>query len=380
MAKRGHGEGSITQRADDNRWMARLMVDGRRKTVYGATRKEVQDKLDRLKREMTQGLSALDERQTVGQYLATWHETIRSRIAPSSHQRYGDYIKHLTTHIGQIKLVRLTPQQLQLCYARMLDGGLSKRTVNLAHTMFKQALGDAFTLELVPRNVAAMVKPPRAVRPKITPMDEDQARAFLDACKGERLEAMHVLALTTGMRLGELLGLRWQDVDLARQTITVNQNMQRQRGVPGGFVPSEPKTSHSRRTIGLTRLAADALARHWQQMQLEGHGGTLVFCTLSGGHYHNPRMIAGKWFNQLLDKAGLPHVFRYHDLRHTCATLLLSHGVNVKVVSEMLGHASVSITLNIYAHVLPHMQQSAVNAMASLLASPEAGKIVDATS
>ena len=85
----------------------------------------------------------------------------------------------------------------------------------------------------------------------------------------------------------ELLGLRWQDVDLARQTITVNQNMQRQRGVPGGFVPSEPKTDHSRRTIGLTRLAADALARHWQQMQLEGHGGTLVFCTLSGGHYHN---------------------------------------------------------------------------------------------
>jgi len=380
VAKRGHGEGSVTQRADDNRWMARLMVDGRRKTVYGATRKEVQDKLDRLKREMTQGLSALDGRQTVGQYLATWHETIRPRIAPSSHQRYGDYIKHLTTHIGQIKLVRLTPQQLQLCYTRMLDGGLSKRTVNLAHTMFKQALGDAFTLELVPRNVAAMVKPPRAVRPKITPMDEDQARAFLDACKGERLEAMHILALTTGMRLGELLGLRWQDVDLARQMITVNQNMQRQRGVPGGFVPSEPKTGHSRRTIGLTGLAAGALAGHWQQMQLEGHGDTLVFCTLSGGHYHNPRMIAGKWFNQLLAKGGLPHVFRYHDLRHTCATLLLSHGVNVKVVSEMLGHASVSITLNIYAHVLPHMQQSAVNAMASLLASPEAGRIVDATS
>jgi integrase len=115
-------------------------------------------------------------------------------------------------------------------------------------------------------------------------------------------------------------------------------------------------------------------------MQLEGHGGTLVFCTLSGGHYHNPRMIAGKWFNQLLDKAGLPHFFRYHDLRHTCATPLLSHGVNVKEVSEMLGHASVSITRNIYAHVLPHMQQSAVNAMASLLASPEAGRIVDATS
>jgi integrase len=375
MARRGNGEGSIMQR-DDGRWMGRIMWNGQRKAVYGRTRREVQQKLDKVKHDLSAGLPIPGERLTLKRYLADWHETVKPTLAPSSYFRYGDSIRHITSVLGNVALSKLTPQQLQLAYAKKLDE-LAPGTVSDMHTMLKQALNDAVRLNLLARNPCAYVKPPRAQHKEIHPLDEGQAMRFLEAVRGDRLEALYVLALTTGMRLGELLGLRWQDVDMARHTITVQQNMQRVRGLKGGFRPASPKTAHSKRTIALTEMAVDALRAHWQAHQLEGHRSALVFCTRSGGHYHNPRIIATQWFNEHLDKAGLPHIYHFHTLRHTCATLLLSRGVNVKVVSELLGHSNISITLNIYSHVLPPMQQSAVTAMASLLDSHEPGKIVD---
>ena len=178
---------------------------------------------------------------------------------------------------------------------------------------------------------------------------------FSYACKGERLRSDAYPRHDDGYAAGRAAWLRWQDVDLARQMITVNQNLQRQRGVPGGFVPSEPKTSHSRRTIGLTELAAGALAGHWEQMQRRRAWARARLCTLSGGR-STTRDDRWQVVRPLFDKAGCPHVFRYHDLRQTCATLLLAHGVNVKVVSEMYGaRGGPAITLDIYAHVLPHV-------------------------
>jgi integrase len=376
-----HGRGIIKR--SDGRWMARATIDGKRKSYYGETAKEAEDARLEALMLAKQGITDLNERQTVGQYLATWHETMQPRLAPTSHVRYGDYIKHLTNGLGSIPLTKLTAQQVQLFETRKVnDGVLSNRYIQLMHTMFKQSLNDALILGLIPRNVCAAVKPPKAERKKMHPMDFEQARRFLQVIQDDRLEAMYVLAITTGMRLGELLALSWDDVDLTRRVVVVQQNMQRVRGLKGGFRPNQPKTAHSRRTIGLTDVAIESLARHWKQQQAERSAGmpyneqlNLVFCTRNGGHYHNPRIIADKWYKDFLTRAGLSLVHRFHDLRHTCATLLLAAGVNVKVVSEMLGHSSVTITLNIYAHVLPHMQQSAVDAMSNLLGSSEPRKI-----
>jgi integrase len=193
----------------------------------------------------------------------------------------------------------------------------------------------------------------------------------------DRFYALYVLALSTGMREGELLGLRWQDVDLPRHIVQVRMNVQE---TLGRYIIAETKTAYSRRTVALTQAA---LAEHWQkQQQVKSEMGSMwtdndVVFPNGYGDIMIPHNITKRSFKRYLVKAGLSRTVRFHDLRHTAATLLLASGVNVKVVSEMLGHSNVSITLRIYAHVLPHMQQSAVAAVDNLLASPETGKIVN---
>jgi integrase len=182
------------------------------------------------------------------------------------------------------------------------------------------------------------------------------------------LEALAVMALATGMREGELLALRWPDLDLDRATLLVQANL---IWTPGGFEFEEAKTAHSRRRIALPRTAVDALRMHRARQAEErlrlGAAWTdldLVFVNTLGGPYDASNLR--NWFYRVLKRAGLPRV-RFHDLRHTAATLLLARGVNVKVVSEMLGHANVGITLSIYGHVLPHMQQQATDTMDAVL-------------
>ncbi len=221
------------------------------------------------------------------------------------------------------------------------------------------------------RNVADLVDPPKVQRQEMKVLSGEQARVLLETAKGDRLEALYILAITTGMRQGELLALRWRDVDLEDGTLRVTATMQRisKRGI----CPSEPKTAGSRRQIALTGMAVSAL-RHHRNRQLEERlsaavmawqDNDLVFCN----HYGRPiesSNLTRRSFHPLLAKAGLPRI-RFHDLRHTAATLLLRKRVPVKVVSEMLGHSQVGITLNIYAHVLPDMQREATAAMEAAL-------------
>jgi integrase len=201
---------------------------------------------------------------------------------------------------------------------------------------------------------AEATTPPRPVRKEIKPLSREQARALLEAAKGDALHAFYVLAVTTGMRNGELLGLQWRDVDLDASTLQVR------RTVFNGVV-SPPKTAAGNRTIRLTGLAGAALREHRLARAKERISGW-VFPSRAGTplSVHN---VHNRSWKPLLGRAGLPASTRMHDLRHTCATLLLSRGVPVKVVSEMLGHASVSITLGTYSHVLPDMQESAARAM-----------------
>jgi len=222
---------------------------------------------------------------------------------------------------------------------------------------------------LIPRNAAAAVDPPRVVTPEMRPLSPTQARTLLAAANGNRLEALFVLAVSTGMRQGELLGLGWEDVDLEAKTARVRRTLTLAKGGPR---LTEPKTRGSRRSIRLTASAVEALERHRERQEGEGaargpdwNGQGLVFCTRRGTPIRRDNLHDKHW-KPLLRRSGLPDV-RFHDLRHTCATLLLTKGVHPKIVSEMLGHSSIAITLDTYSHVIPGLGDIAVSAMEEVL-------------
>jgi len=365
--KRGNNEGSITQ-LSDGRWQARVTLEGsKRKAYYGATRAEAAAKLHTALRERDRGLPIVGERQTVGQYLDTWIETVKPQIRASSHRRYSDYVRiHLIPGLGKVALAKLTPQQVQLFYSRKLAEGLSPSTVHHLHGVLHRALEDAVRMGLTPRNISDMVRAPSRTRTEMVTLQEGQVKQFLTAAEGDRFEALYWLALTTGMREGELLGLRWQDVDLERGTCSVRMNVQE---AGGRFVIADVKTSYSRRNITLSRVVVEALhrqrVRQYEERLAMGERWNaaldLVFPNGYGG-IMIPDNLAKRSFKRALAKAELPDM-RFHDLRHTAATLLLSRGVHLKVVSEMLGHADIAITLRVYAHVTATMQQAAADVM-----------------
>jgi integrase len=374
--KRGNGEGSITQLAN-GRWQGRVSLEGgKRKAFYGKTRQEVATKLAAALRDRDKGLPVgMDERQTTGQYLKTWLESTRGQIEPSSWRRYQDYVRvHLVPALGKVTLARLSAQQVQAFYGRKQQEGLSGTTVHGIHGMLHRALNDALRMGLVQRNVTEMVRAPRRTTQEVHPLTEEQAQQFLAAAAdaaadGDRYYALYVLALTTGMREGELLGLHWQDVNLQTGTVQVRLGLQEAKGPHGRYILAEPKTDYSKRTIGLTPTALDALRAHRARLAEErlrlgeawDSSHDLVFPNTFGG-LMIPDNLTKRPFKALLKRAGLPDI-RFHDLRHTAATLLLARGVNVKLVSELLGHADVTTTLRIYGHVLPHMHQAAVAIM-----------------
>lgn len=272
---------------------------------------------------------------------------------------------HAIPIIGKTPLAKLSAQHLQALYARKLAEGLSPTTVQHLHEVLHRALNRAVRLGVVYRNVADMVDPPRMSHHEMATLTEEQSRILLDVAAGERLEALYILALTTGMRQGEMLALKWHDVDLDGATLQVRRNLQ---NVGGVYSIVEPKTKSGRRRIALPAVTAEALCAHQARQETERRQASegweendLVFPNTIGRPLDGMNLIK-YWFRPLLKRAGLP-LIRFHGLRHTAATLLLGQGVNVKVVSEMLGHADVSITLRVYAHVMPHMQQQAADAM-----------------
>ena len=371
--KRGNSEGTIRKRPD-GRWEARLVLpDGQRKSLYGKTRQEVVQRLDRERLRREQGLASLNERQTVAEYLREWIEAKRYRVRQNTAIRYFAEVRlRLIPGLGKIVLAKLTPQHLQSLYARLLASGTSRSMVAYCHHVLYTALEEAMRLGLVVRNVADLVDPPRKSRREMAVYDEDQARKLIATASGDRFEALGVLVLATGMRQGELLALRWSEVNLEKATLTVLATLQQYPGQR----PSreETKTTHSARVIALPQTVVKLLVQHRKAQQNEQarlgpawNARDLVFPNTIGNPMH-ASSFRSRWWRALVRKAGLPYI-RFHDLRHTAATLLLGRGVPVKVVSEMLGHANVSITLNMYGHVLPHMQQQAAQTMDAILSS-----------
>lgn len=372
--RRGHGEGSIYQRKD-GRWAATVDLgwqDGRRlrKAVYGITRKEVADKLRVLQSQKAAG-AVPNDRITLGVHLTEWLEAKEGTVRPGTFVRYEQLVRlHLVPGLGRVRLARLSPRDLQGFYADRLKAGCAPRTVGHMHRVLFSALKQGARWGLVGQNVASLVSPPRAPRMAMETLTATQSAALIEAAEGHRFEALFVLALHTGMRKGELLGLRWSDIDLEAGTLHVQGSLQ---PVPGrGLSVVEVKTESSRRQVDLGTATSSALRRHRARQAKErlkaGAAWTntgLVFTNVVGRPVH-PSNLHRRDFRPLLEKAGLPQI-RFHDLRHTCATLLLGQGVHPKVVSEMLGHSDIGVTLNLYSHVTPTMQKQAVDALDDLL-------------
>jgi integrase len=376
MAKqrRANGEGGVTRRKDGS-WMARYTVQtpsGRKRRVtYAKSHEEARRKLTEALADRDRGLTYDSGNVTVKEYLERWLEdSVHASVKASTYQSYSSLVKnHVCPTLGGTKLAALTPAHVQALYRTKLEEGLVPKSVKHVHTTLHRALKQAVRWGLVPRNAAAEVDPPRVTTPEMSPLSPTQARRLLEVARGNRLEALYVLAVTTGMRQGELLGLGWGDVDLGASTVRVRRTLTLAKGGPR---LTEPKTRGSRRQIQLTASAVAALERHQVRQEaeraaVEGEWNEqgLVFCTRRGTPIRRYNLHDKHW-KPLLRRAGLPDI-RFYDLRHTCATLLLTKGVHPKIVSEMLGHSSIAITLDTYSHVIPGLGDAAARAMEDAL-------------
>ncbi|HLY32474.1 MAG TPA: tyrosine-type recombinase/integrase [Ktedonobacterales bacterium] len=372
--RRGHGEGSIRKRTD-GRWEAQMSLgDGTRKSFYGKTRQEVARQLAAALRDLDKGLPIIrDERQTLATYLASWLDAITLNLDARTMESYRQHVElHIIPTLGAIRISKLTPQQVQDLYAKKIADGLSTTTVRHIHATLHKALGGALRMGIVQRNVSDLVDPPRMRKLDMHVLSRDEARHFLDAAQGHVWEALFTTALFTGMRQGELLALHWRDVDLDAGRLSVRASLQQTKNATGDWVIKAPKTKHSKRQISLSAPVVASLRAHrikQNALRLKlgeaWEDSDLVFCNSLGTPLFHQNVNGS--LKKILQRAGLPAI-RFHDLRHTAATLMLKANVNPKIVSEMLGHASIAITLDIYSHVLPDMQQDAAATLAALLA------------
>lgn len=371
--RRGHGEGTIAQRASDGRWVAALgLPNGKRKFLYAKTRKEAQDKLRAAQRDLDKGLDLDVAQMSVAQYLDKWlSASAKPSVKVRTYEGYESIIRvRVVPHIGTKQLPKLTALDLQTLYTTLADAGLSTRSIGNTHRVLHGAFGQAVKWNLLARNPCEGAKAPRPQRTEMNVLTPEQVRTFLNATVNHPAHALYTLAVTSGMRAGELLGLQWGDVDLDAGHLTIQRALQQQNSA--GLVFVTPKTTRSRRRIILSQRAIDALRAHRdrqtfhrKQLGAEWRDLDLVFPGPFGGP------IDPSWSRQVfyaaLVAAKMPRI-RFHDLRHTAATLALKQGVHPKVVSDMLGHSTVGLTLDTYSHLLPAMHQQAAVAMDAILA------------
>ena len=376
MAKRGNGEGSIHQRASDGYWTAVVNLgykDGKRerKYLYGKTRAEVAAKLRTAQRNQEDGRDLGAPRQTVRQFLDAWlDDVVKPAKAPKTYASYEEIVRlHAVPSLGRHQLDKLAPQHVAALLKAKRDAGLSPRRVHHIRAVLRTALNQALRWGLVTRNAAALVEPPRLDPREVIPLTAAEARDRLAAAEGDRLAAVFRVALTLGMRQGEVLGLKWDDVDLDGRKLKVRRAVQR---IDGKLIVKEPKSTKSRRTLTLPPSLVTSLREHkvrqLEERLLAGERWQdrgFVFATRTGGPL-DPRNVIRSW-HRVQEAHGLERR-NFHSTRHTAASLMLAEGVPIKVVQEILGHSLLSTTADIYGHLFPEAFDEAADAMERVIA------------
>jgi len=376
--KRANGEGNIRKRKD-GRWEGRYTAGhdpatGKPiyKNVLGKTQAEVKEKLKRAIEE-TRGLDIVKAGQyTLGQWMDVWFENYaKLKVRPSSHQTYKGYINnHIKPYVGNIPLSKLTSLDLQKLYKMLLTEGridriesknqpkgLSAKTVRNINQIISSALNLAKEQKLLASNPAEACALPRVEHREMKTLPVEQLTSFLREAKETGVYEMYYIELATGLRRGELLGLKWQDIDMVNGTIRVQRQVAR---IDGEIVEAPLKTKNSYRTVS---IGPDAIEVLKEQKKKVGDS-EYVFPSPNGGPISPDSVL--NMLHRVLERAGLPKI-RFHDLRHTFATLALQNGVDIKTVSGMLGHFSAGFTLDTYAHVTTSAQREAANTMGNVL-------------
>jgi integrase len=299
---------------------------------------------------------------SIKEYLQLFLTRIEPTLHPNTFQDYSQVVRdHIIPYIGSIKLKDLNRDHIQMLYSIKLERGTTPTRVRFIHKILKRALNLAVRWNYIERNPTNFVSIPKKSRKEMKTFSVKEVRIFLNAVRGSRLEALFHLAVTSGLRQSEILGIKWHDLDWDTGNLRIQRQLQRVRGQ--GLIFSEPKSASGRRLIVIVSTTLDKLKEHKYSQDIERQGfaegwqGLDLIFTMPKGSPIGPRYLFRK-FKSVINDAGLPDI-RFHDLRHTAATLMLQCGVHPKVVQERLGHSSISITLDTYSHTTPVMQYEA---------------------
>lgn len=369
--------GHITKRSKDSYSVVLELdkdpVTGKRKqqwiTVIG-TKKNAEKKLSELLSQIDTGSFIKPGKTTVRDLIRWLDDYAKVNLSPRSFERYsGIIIKHLIPDFGRLTLTQLKPEHIQRHYTTKLREGLSARTVRYHHAIIHSSLQTAVKWGLVARNVADAVEPPRIQRTEMQIWNEEEINIFLENSKDSPYYALFYTVLFTGMRRSELLALRWQDIDLILGQIHVNRSLHHLKD--GTYIFSQPKSAKSSRTIALTPSTIITLREYQQKQKLERaifnfpfSDESLIFSDIEGKPFR-PNTITRAWTTQA-NKCGLSPI-RFHDARHTHASLMLKQGIHPKVVQERLGHSSIQMTIDTYSHIAPGIQEAAANRFDEML-------------
>lgn len=371
--KRGNKEGTIYRRPN-GKWRAQISLNGGRLGFTGNTRIEAQEWLRATQNQIDSGLTLKGAKTTYGEFLTEWLATARQRLTQNTIYSYGQLIKtYIRPSLGKVRIRDLNPSAIQHFYNQKVAAGVGLRTVQKAHTVIHASLNAAMRLGLIGRNPDDATQPPKPVHKEMRFLNQNEVRKLLQTAKGmsDRNYALYFTAIATGMRQGELLGLKWENVDLDKGVLNVRFSLAR---LPGGSLKlQKPKTKSSVRSVKLGKETLSVLREQHERLVGEREKGNGIW--QDTGHVF-PSSIGtpidptnlNRQFNQLLKASGLPKV-RFHDLRHTAASLMLNNGVDVLVASRRLGHAKPSITLDVYGHLIPSIQADAAEVVDRLIKS-----------
>ena len=373
MAKRANGEGTkIVKVPNRNLYNARYTdANGKRRTVYGKSKLAVRQKLIESLADRDKGLTYDGDTVTLREHLDRWLETsVKGSVKPITYEAYERMCRvHIVPAIGKVKLSKLTPGHVQSFYQEKLNSGLAPASVRYMHATLHRSLKQAHRRRLVRENVAAATDPPVPQPEEIRPLSAEQVKVLLSAASRGRLEALFVVAVTAGLRIGELCSIQWSDLDMEGRTLRVRRTLSRAKNGPRYTTPKNGKG----RSIKLTNMATESLKRYRARQNAERlqvganwQDDDLIFCREDGRPLTRD-ILARSHLKPILKRVDLPEDCTPHQLRHTCATLLLSRGVHPKFVQELLGHATIALTLDRYSHWIPSMGDQTATAMEAAL-------------